>query len=385
VGERERTTSWPKLEPPERLLCGPGPSNVAPSVQAALARPLLGHLDPDFWAICEEVVDMLRAVFRRPDGLTFPLSASGTSGIEAVLAGLLEPADTAIVGVSGFFGARVAEIARRQGAHVVAVEAPVGEAVPNDALLAALDRHPRARVLAVVHAETSTGVRHPLEELAEALAGRDVLLVADCVTSLGGIELEPETWCVDACMSCTQKCLGAPPGMAPVSLSSRAADRLRERRASVPFSLDLELVARYWSERPAVYHHTAPVLHVYALHEALRLVLAEGLEARWRRHEAAGRYLQERLRERGFDLLADPDVQLPQLTAVRVPEGVDGRAVQLRLLYEFGIEVGGGLGPSAPPIWRIGLMGENASRDAADRVLFALDAVLDRQPSLAIT
>ncbi|MFN8185685.1 MAG: alanine--glyoxylate aminotransferase family protein [Gaiellales bacterium] len=377
-------TPFSPLSPSPRLLTGPGPSNIAPSVQEAMQRPQLGHLDPEFWALCDEVTAMLAQVYRRRAGMTFPVSASGTSGIEAILTGLLDTADTVIVGVAGFFGARLAEIARRAAARVVTVEAPLGQAVPNEALLEALARNPRARAVAVVHAETSTGVRHPLEELARELAGRETLLVADCVTSLGGIELEPERWGVDACASCTQKCLGAPPGMAPISLSERAVERMRARRAQVPFSLDLDLLAGYWLERPPVYHHTAPILHVYALHEALRLALVEGMAERWDRHALAGRHLQARLRERGFELLADADVQLPQLTAVRVPDGVDGREVQLRLARKHGIEIGGGLGPSAPPIWRIGLMGVNATVDMGERVLEALDAVLAGSRSLAV-
>ncbi|MCS7007930.1 MAG: aminotransferase class V-fold PLP-dependent enzyme, partial [Gaiellaceae bacterium] len=374
---------FPRLDPSPRLLAGPGPSNVPESVREVMQRSQLGHLDPEFWDICSEVVTMLAEVYRRPSGITFPLSATGTSGIEAVLNGLLSPADTVIVAVAGFFGNRLAEIARRRGANVVVVEAPLGQTVPNDALLDALAQHPEARAVAVVHAETSTGARHPLRELADALAGSETLLFADCVTSLGGIELEPETWGVDACVSCTQKCLGAPPGMAPLSLSERAFERVRAQTDPVPLSLDLELIARYWLERPAPYHHTAPILHVYALHEALRLVLEEGLEARWRRHEEVGRYLQNELRARGFELLADEEVQLPQLTAVCVPEGVDGREVQLQLAREHGIEVGGGLGPSAPPIWRIGTMGVNATVETADRILEALDAVVARPRGLA--
>jgi alanine-glyoxylate transaminase/serine-glyoxylate transaminase/serine-pyruvate transaminase len=367
----------PSFQPPRRLLVGPGPTNVPERVQAAMQRPLLGHLDPAFWDLCSEVVDLLHAVFRRRDGWAFPLSASGTSGIEAVLAGLVAPGDEVVVGVCGFFGARLAEIARRRGAWVTTVEVPPGQAVPNERLLAELRAHPKARLVAVVHAETSTGVQHDLEELGRALADReDLLLFADCVTSLGGSELEPERWGVDACVSCSQKCLAAPPGLAPISLSERAVARLRESRSPVPLCLDLEQVARYWLERPAPYHHTAPILQIYALHEALRLVLEEGLEARWQRHLEAGRHLQQALRERGLELLADPLHQLPQLTAVRVPEGVDGRAVQRRLLEELGIEVGGGLGPASPPIWRIGLMGENASVETAERVLEALDTVL---------
>lgn len=368
-----------RLDPPIRLLCGPGPSNVDERVLAAMRKPILGYLDPDFVRVLDEVVEMLRAVCRRRDGLTLPLSSTGTAGMEAGLAALLEPGDRLIVGVAGYFGRRIVEIAGRLGARVTEVEAPLGEHVPEERLLAALRAHPDARALAVVQAETSTGVRQPLAELGAALRSSDTLLIADCVTSLGGIELEPERWGIDYCYSCTQKCLGAPPGLAPVSLSERALERIRARRAPLPFTLDFELLAGYWVERPPVYHHTVPALQVYALHEALRLVLEEGLEARWRRHAEAGAALQAGLAERGLELLAEESFRLPQLSAVRVPEGLDGREVQGRLLREHGIEVGGALAGS-PPIWRIGLMGANATREVAGRLLEALDAVLARTP-----
>ncbi len=370
------------LRPPYRLLCGPGPANLPPSVRAALAKPLVGHLDAAFWEICEQVVELLRRVYRRRRGASFPVSASGTGGIEAGLAAVLEPGDAVVVAVAGFFGERLVELARRAGAEVIAVEAPWGQSVPNERLLAEVARRPATAVLAVVHGETSTGAQHPLADLGRELRAQDgPLLFADCVTTLGGSELEPEAWGVDLCVSCTQKCVGAPPGMAPISLSERAVERMRKRRTPVPFSLDLELLVRYWIERPPLYHHTAPILHVYALHEALRLILCEGLEARWRRHAVAGAHLQQGLRERGFELLADPAVQLPQLTAVRVPDGVDGPAVRRRLLAEHGIEVGGGLGPAAPPTWRIGLMGVNAKPAVAGRILSALDQVSNRFPA----
>jgi alanine-glyoxylate transaminase/serine-glyoxylate transaminase/serine-pyruvate transaminase len=236
----------------------------------------------------------------------------------------------------------------------------------------------------VVHAETSTGVEHPLAELGAALRGRDTLLMADCVTSLGGVPLEMGRWGVDYAYSCTQKCLAAPPGMSPVAVSEAALERIRARKEPVPFYFDLLLLERYWIERPAAYHHTAPILHIYALHEALRLALEEGLEARWARHAEAGAHLQSRIAERGLELLADPAHQLAPLTAVRVPEGVGGKAVQTRLLREHGIEIGGGLGPSAPAMWRIGLMGRNASVETADRVLSALDEALAQEPALAL-
>ena len=285
-----------------------------------------------------------------------PLQATGTSGMEAGLAHLLEPGDTAIIGVNGFFGRRVVEIARRVGAEVVAVEADWGEHVPNDRLLEALDRHPDARLMAVVHAETSTGVEHPLAELGAELRDREVLLMADCVTSLGGVELDFDGWGIDFAYSCTQKCLGAPPGMSPVAVSDRALERIKARTHPVSYSLDLQLLERYWVKRPPVYHHTAPVLHIYALHEALREVAIEGLHARWDRHREAGRHLQQELRSHGLALLAEPDHQLPQLSAIRVPDGVDAKGVQSRMLGQHGIEIGGGLGPSAPAMWRIGLM-----------------------------
>src|ERR671915_2625419 len=369
------------LSPPDRLLCGPGPTNVDPAVLEAMQKPMLGHLDPALHEILLDVVAMLRSAWRMPDGLVLPLHCTGTAGMETGIVNLLEPGDTAVVAQCGFFGRRIAEIARRHGAKVVEVNADWGKAVPNERLVDALDRHPHARLLAVVHAETSTGVEHPLAELGAALRGRDTLLMADCVTSLGGIELDVGGWGVDFAYSCTQKCLAAPPGMSPIAVSEGAMERIRARRSPVPFSFDLLLLERYWIERPAVYHHTAPILGIYALHEALRRVLAEGVEARWARHADAAAYLREELYARGLEVLAEPDHRLAPLTAVRLPEGVDGKSVQQRLLHRHGIEVGGGLGPDAPAMWRIGVMGRNASRAVAGRVLDALVAELSAEPS----
>ncbi|MGH2805296.1 MAG: pyridoxal-phosphate-dependent aminotransferase family protein, partial [Thermoleophilaceae bacterium] len=345
----------------------------------AMTRPMLGHLDPDLHEILLDVVAMQRRVYGMPEGLVLPLHCTGTAGMEAGIANLIEPGDTAIVGQCGFFGRRIAEIARRHGATVVEVEADWGEGIPNERLLDALDRHPDARLLAVVHAETSTGVEHPLAELGAELRGRDTLLMADCVTSLGGVPLEAGAWGVDFACSCTQKCLAAPPGMSPLAVSEAALERIRARRAPVPFSFDLLLLERYWIERPASYHHTAPILGIYALHEALRQVLEEGLEARWERHAAAAAHLQAGLEARGLELLADASCRLAPLTAMRVPEGVEGKQVQGRMLREHGIEIGGGLGPDAPAMWRIGLMGRNATVETADTVLGALDAVLSSE------
>jgi alanine-glyoxylate transaminase/serine-glyoxylate transaminase/serine-pyruvate transaminase len=344
---------------------------------------MLGHMDPDFTDILLEVIALLRIAYQASGGLVLALQSTGTAGMEAGLAHLLEPGEVAIVGVNGFFGRRIVEIARRLGAEVVAVEADWGEQVPNDRLLDAVEAHPGARLVCVVQAETSTGVQHPLAELGSALRDTGVLLMADCVTSLGGIELDFDGWGIDYAYSCTQKCVGAPPGMSPVAVSDRAMERIEARTHPVSYSLDLQLLRDYWIKRPLVYHHTAPILHIYALHEALREVAVEGLHGRWDRHMDAGRFLQSELRSRGLDLLADPEHQLPQLTAVRVPEGVDGKGVQMSMLRDHGIEIGGGLGPSAPDMWRIGLMGHNARRDIAERVLTALDEVLAAEPALA--
>ena len=370
------TSASDPLDPPDRLLAGPGPTNVDPAALAAMDRPMLGHLDPDLHDILLEVVRMLRLILRNPEGLVLPLQATGTTGMETGIVSLTEPGDTVIVGTSGYFGRRIVEVARRAGCDVVEVVKDWGTHVPNARLLEALDEHPETALLAVVHGETSTGSLHPLAELGAALKDRDTLLMADCVTTLGGTEIDVHGWGVDYAYSCTQKCIGAPPGMSPISVSAAALERFAARRAPVPFSFDLELLRRYWIERPPAYHHTAPILHIYALYEVLRETLVEGVEERCARHAAAGAHLQERVREGGLRLVAEPDHQLPQLSAVAVPDGVDGTAVQGELLLEHGIEVGGGL-PGAPPMWRIGLMGPNANVETADRVFDALMAVLE--------
>ncbi|HEV2787749.1 MAG TPA: alanine--glyoxylate aminotransferase family protein [Solirubrobacteraceae bacterium] len=367
------------LAPSERLLCGPGPTNVDPVALAAMEKPILGHLDPELHELMDEVVRMLRIVYRNPEGLVLPLQATGTSGMETGLVNLTQPGDTVIVGASGYFGRRMIEIAGRAGCEVVEVMEDWGLHVPNARLLETLDDNPGATLLAVVHGETSTGSLHPLAELGAALRERPgTLLMADCVTTLGGTELDVHGWGVDYAYSCTQKCVGAPPGMSPVSVSEKALERFAARSTPVPFSFDFDLLRQYWVDRPATYHHTAPVLHIYALYEVLRELLREGAAERCARHAAAGAHLQERMREAGLELIAEPDHQLAQLSAIAVPDGVDGKAVKDALLTEHGIEVGGGL-EGAPPMWRIGLMGPNATPQTADRVFDALLAVLQEQ------
>ena len=373
--------SLPELAPGERLLTGPGPSNVHPAVVEAMRLPMNGHLDPDFWDILVDLVAGLRGVWRRGDeGLTISLSSSGTSAMEAGLLNLVEPGDTVISCSWGFFGSRLNDFVHRVGANVVELAADFGRIVPIDRILETLDANPDTKLVSVVHAETSTGVDFPLRELGEAMRARgtDALLYADCVTSLGGQPVEADAWGIDYGYSCSQKALGCPPGLAPVTISDRAIEAMRAHRQPVPYYYDFEELSKYWIDRPITYHHTMPILQYYALYTGVRLALEEGLEARWARNEDAGRYFQEEVRGRGLELLADPAHQLVELTAIQVPEGIDGKEIQTRLLREHGIEVGGGLGPKAPPIWRVGLMGVNATREAADRVLEALDAVLPR-------
>ncbi|HEX7246723.1 MAG TPA: aminotransferase class V-fold PLP-dependent enzyme, partial [Actinomycetota bacterium] len=272
------------------------------------------------------------------------------------------------------------DFAHRVGANVVELTAELGQIVSVDRIMEALAANPETKIVSVVHAETSTGAEFPLQQLAEAMraSGSEALLYADCVTSLGGQQVEADAWGIDYGYSCSQKSLGCPPGIAPVTVSERAVGAMSRHQGPVPYYYDFEELSKYWIDRPITYHHTMPILQYYALYTGIKLALDEGLETRWERNADAGRYFQDEIRARGFELLADADHQLVELTAVKVPEGIDGKEIQTRILREHGIEVGGGLGPKAPPIWRVGLMGVNANRETADRVLAAFDAVLPR-------
>ena len=358
----------------ERLLLGPGPSNPYPEVMEALQRPVLGHLDPDFLVVLDEIGDRLRAVFQTANTLTLPMSGTGSAGMEACFVNLIEPGDTAIVGVNGVFGERMCEVARRCGAVVVRVDEPWGRAIDPQRLLDAHREHPEARVLAVVHAETSTGVENDVAPLA-VLRETDTLLLVDAVTSLGGIPVAVDEWGIDAVYSGTQKCLGVPPGLSPVSFSERAVARIRGR-ANPPQSwyLDLGLIADYVGSARR-YHHTAPISMLYALHAGLGVVLDEGLDAAWSRHAQVGALLQRTLPELGFGLFAQ-ERRLPQLTSVWLPDGVDDAKVRGELLHRFDIEVGGGLGELAGKGWRIGLMGHGAREQSVTSLLGALHELL---------
>ncbi|MEX0980185.1 MAG: alanine--glyoxylate aminotransferase family protein, partial [Gemmatimonadota bacterium] len=321
----------------------------------------------------DEVGERLRTLFGTRNRMTFPVSGTGSAGMEASLANLLEPGDTAIIGINGVFGTRLAEMARRMGARVIAVEAEWGRIIEPDRLIETAEANPDARLLAVVHAETSTGVRQPLEAIGKALRGGDTLFVVDAVTSLGGIPVEVDRMGIDVCYSGTQKCLGVPPGLSPITFSERAMERIGAR--GVPcqsWYLDVALLAGYLGEERR-YHHTAPINLVYGLHEGLVAMEEEGEEARFRRHAEAGRALQEKLVERGFSLFAAEGYRLPQLTSVRLPDGVEEGPLRRALLDRHGIEVGGGLGPVKGKVWRIGLMGSGATLANVERLLGAVD------------
>ncbi len=362
------------MEIPPRLLLGPGPSNVHPRVLAAQAQPLLGHLDPVFLTLLDEAQAGLRTLFGTRNAFTLPLSATGSAGMEACLCNLLEPGDNVVVGVAGVFGGRMCDVARRTGGHVTRVEAAWGEPLDARAMAEAIARV-RPRVTAFVHAETSTGVLQPVEEIAAVAREHGSLVVLDCVTSLGGLPLEIDRWGVDAAYSGTQKCLSCAPGLSPVSFHERALARVRSRTHPVQsWYLDVTLLSGYYGgER--VYHHTAPISAIYGLVEGLRLVLEEGIEARAARHRAAQAQLIERLGALGFAPLVAEPARLPPLTTLRLPAWVRDRGeaeVRRLLLEEHGIEVGGGLGKLAGEVWRVGLMGENARPEKVERLEKAL-------------
>jgi alanine-glyoxylate transaminase/serine-glyoxylate transaminase/serine-pyruvate transaminase len=359
----------------ELLLLGPGPSNPYPEATAGLVRPVLGHLDPEFLALYGDVGQHLRTVFQTANRVTLPVSGTGSAGMETCLVNLLEPGDVAIVGVNGYFGERLCEVARRAGAEVVRVEGEWGRPLDPERLLEAQRTAAGARLLAVVHAETSTGVRNEVAPL-RALQETDTLFVLDTVTSLGGIPVEIDAWGVDAAYSATQKCLGAVSGLAPITFSERALARVAARSSPVPsFYLDVGLLDTYVYE-PHRYHHTASSVLVSALHAGLGRLLDEGLPSAWDRHRRVGELLQAELPALGFELIAPDAHRLPQLTATRLPSGVDDAKTRRRLRDEFGIEVGGGLGPFAGQAWRIGLMGHGARERSVATLLGALRVLL---------
>jgi alanine-glyoxylate transaminase/serine-glyoxylate transaminase/serine-pyruvate transaminase len=364
-----------QLNPSPRLLLGPGPSDAHPRVLAAMTTPLLGHLDPQFLDLMTETQEMLRQVYRTKNRLTFPVSATGMAGMETCVVNLVEPGDNAVICAKGFFGSRMIDVAGRAGAQVTVLEQQWGKVFDLDRIRDTL-KAVRPKVLGIVHAETSTGALQPIDKLGKLCHEFDCLLIADCVTSLGCVPVNLDEWEVDAAYSCTQKGLGCPPGLSPISFSDRAVAALNARKTMVQsWYFDLSLVQGYWGGERA-YHHTGPISMIYALREGLRIVLEEGLEARFARHVRNHRALKAGLEALGLGYVADPAHQLPQLNAVRIPDGVDDAAGRKRLLADFGIEVGGGLGEFKGKAWRIGLMGYNSRPNCVLLVLAALEQVL---------
>jgi alanine-glyoxylate transaminase / serine-glyoxylate transaminase / serine-pyruvate transaminase len=371
-------TSAPQTNPVERILMGPGPSTVSHRVLRALGAPTLGHLDPQYVAIMDETCEMLRQIFRTKNALTFPVSGTGMAGMECIAANLIEPGDEAIVCVNGVFGGRMKDVMERCGATVHAVEAAWGDIFTLDQIAAALDAHPKAKVVGIVHAETSTGAHQPLEGLAKIVHGKGALLVVDAVTSLGGHELRVDDWGIDAIYSGTQKCLSCPPGLAPVSFGQKALAKMDARKTKVQsWYLDVSMLRKYYTGGGGggrVYHHTAPVNMTYALREALAIVLEEGLDARIERHRQMHLRLRAGLESMGLNYV--PKHSLHTLNCIHIPAGADDVGVRRRLLEEYNIEIGAGLGPMAGNAWRIGLMGHSATIRNVDLIQAALREIL---------
>lgn len=365
-----------ELRTSTRILMGPGPSDAHPRVLRAMSTPLIGHLDPEFVDLMDDIKEMVKLTFQTQNDLSFIVSAPGSAGMETCLVNLLEPGDEALICIHGVFGGRMADIVERCGAKLIKVEAPWGEPIDPQQVKAALEQC-QPKVVAIVHAETSTGVLQPLSEISKMVHEAGALFMVDAVTSYCGTDLKVDAWGIDAIYSGTQKCLSAPPGMSPVSFSSRAVEALDRRQHKVQsWFLDLTMVKNYWAGAKRAYHHTAPVSNMYALREAYRIVLEEGLEARFARHRRNHELLRDGLEAMGFEFLVAPEFRLPMLNAVKIPAGVDEALVRKRLLHEYNIEIGAGLGPFAGKIWRIGLMGESSTPNHVHMLLTALKDIM---------
>ena len=366
------------LDPGERVLMGPGPSDVPPRVLQAMSAPCIGHLDPYFLSVMDETQQLLRFLFQTENALTIPVSGTGSAGMETCFVNLVEPGDEVVVGVNGVFGTRMCDIVNRLGGKLTRVDAEWGRAIDPEAILKAVKgRSPK--LVAVVHAETSTGVCQPLEEIKRIAADAGALFLVDAVTSLGGVNIALDTLGIDAAYSGTQKCLSCPPGLSPVSFSQNAMDVLGNRKTPVvSWYLDMSMVSSYWgAERK--YHHTAPVNMIYALREALRIIAEEGLKARFARHQLNHRALVAGVEAMGLSMLVPEDERLTTLNTITIPEGADDLKVRKRLLSEYGIEIGGGLGDLAGKIWRVGLMGHASRQRNVFLFLATLEGILKSQ------
>ena len=363
---------------PPRLLLGPGPSSASSRVLQAMMAPMIGYLDPDFMLVLDEISELLRRVFQTDESLTLALSGTGSAGMEAGLSSLLEPGQTVVICVHGFFGERMVDMAGRVGADVVPLRAEWGRPFPAELLEAELKKHPKVKLISAIHAETSTGILQPLDDLSRLAREHDALFMVDAVTSLGGCEVAVDRWDIDYCYSASQKCLGCPPGLSPATLSPRAHQAVKDRKSkSASWYLDLGLIANYWGF-DHVYHHTAPVSMLLGLREGLRIVLEEGLEPRFARHRKNAAALRAGLEALGLELVAPEGSRLAQITPVWVPDGVDDVQVRQILLREYSIEIGRGLGDFAGRVWRVGLMGESSRAEYVMALLTALENILPR-------
>lgn len=365
-----------ELNTSKRILMGPGPSDVHPRVLKAMSTPLVGHLDPEFVQIMDEIKTMAQLTLQTQNHLTFVVSAPGSAGMETCLVNLLEPGDEALICIHGVFGGRMADIAERCGAKVTKVEAPWGQPIDPAQIKEALE-HCRPKIVAIVHAETSTGVLQPLEAISKMTHEAGALFVVDAVTSYCGTQLKVDEWGIDAIYSGSQKCLSAPPGLSPVSFSEKAVNALNNRKTKVQsWFLDLSLVMGYWAGAKRAYHHTAPVSAMFAMREAYRLVLEEGLEKRFERHQRNHNLLKTGLEQLDIEFQVAEPYRLPMLNAIKIPQGVDDMLIRSRLLNDYNLEIGGGLGPLAGKIWRVGLMGESSTPNHVNMLVAALRELL---------
>lgn len=365
-----------ELNPTARVLMGPGPSDVHSRVLKAMATPLIGHLDPQFIQIMDEVKEMTRQLFQTNNQITSVISATGSAGMETSFVNLLEPGDEALVCVSGLFGNRMCDIVERCGAKLIRIDAPWGNPIEPIQVKEALEKA-SPKVVAIVHAETSTGVLQPLEEISRMVHGAGALFLVDAVTSLAGIPVKVDEWGIDAIYSGSQKCISAPPGLSPVSFSPRALKVMDSRKTKVQsWYLDMSMIRNYWSGAKRAYHHTGPISMIYSFHEALRIVFEEGLEKRFERHLRNHKILKDGLEAMGFEFIVAPEYRLPMLNAIRIPAGYDDMTVRSRLLNEYNIEIGAGLGEFAGKVWRIGLMGESSTQNHINMLLSALKEIM---------
>ena len=365
----------PKANPPIRTLLGPGPSPVSARVLQALSLPVVGHLDPKFLEIMDQSMAMLREVFQTKNRLALPMSGTGSAGMETCFVNLIEPGDAVLIGVNGVFGTRMVDVAQRGGAQVDTVQAEWATALDPQSFKAALEKK-KYKLVALVHAETSTGVLQPLDDIAKLVRESGALLLVDAVTSLGGAPVRVDELGIDACYSSTQKCLGCPPGLSPVTLNERAVEVVRNRKSKVQsWYLDLSMIEKYWgSER--LYHHTAPISMNYALHEALRIVLEEGLAAAWQRHRQVHEAFVREMRRLEIEPAVVESIRAPMINAIKIPAGVDDAKVRQRLYDDFNIEIGAGLGPLKGKIWRIGLMGHGSRVENVEILAKALKQLI---------